>query len=81
MMQLQQQMQMMRQMQQTGAAQGGAALGMGGGPPAPVADPSAAYAAQLQALTDMGFPDRDANLRALVATGGNLEAAIARLVS
>ena len=47
----------------------------------PPADPEAAFASQLQQLQDMGFFDRDANIRALVATGGNVHAAVERLLS
>lgn len=53
--------------------------GMGG--QQPVADPETAYANQLQQLQEMGFFDRDANLRALQATGGNVSAAVERLLS
>lgn len=55
----------------------------GGAPPAapPPADPEAAYATQLQQLQDMGFFDRQANIRALQATGGNVHAAVDRLLS
>ena len=49
-------------------------------PAAPPANPGQLYAAQLQTLTEMGFFDADANLRALVATGGNVQAAVERLL-
>lgn len=49
-------------------------------PAAPSVPPAQLYASQLQLMTEMGFPDQDANLQALVATGGNLDAAISRLV-
>jgi ubiquilin len=57
--------------------------GMGGGMGAvvPPADPETAYASQLQQLQDMGFFDRDSNVRALVATGGNVHAAVDRLLA
>lgn len=65
--------------------------GGGGGPmgdlssmlggPAAVRDPETTYARQLQQLQDMGFIDRDANVRALQATGGNVNAAVERLLS
>jgi len=55
--------------------------GMQGAPPPPVADPEAAYATQLQQLQDMGFIDRQANIRALQATGGNVSLAIEQLLS
>lgn len=53
--------------------------GLGGLPPA--ADPEAAYSTQLQQLQDMGFSDRQANIRALQATGGNVHAAVERLLA
>eukprot|EP01026_Neomeris_dumetosa_P007652 TRINITY_DN12375_c0_g4_i1.p1 TRINITY_DN12375_c0_g4~~TRINITY_DN12375_c0_g4_i1.p1 ORF type:complete len:449 (-),score=57.37 TRINITY_DN12375_c0_g4_i1:275-1621(-) len=53
---------------------------MGGGVP-PVQDPETVYATQLQQLQDMGFLDRAANIRALQATGGNVNAAVERLLS
>lgn len=60
----------------------GALGGMGGfGAPPPVADPEAAYASQLQQLEAMGFYDRETNIRALQATGGNVNAAVDRLLS
>ena len=39
------------------------------------------YATQLHALSEMGFSDAEGNLRALVATGGNVQAAIEWLLS
>lgn len=39
----------------------------------------AMYRSQLRTLHDMGFVDEDRNLGALVATGGNVEAAIVRI--
>lgn len=50
-------------------------------PAAPAVDPAVQYAAQLQQLQDMGFPDATANLRALVQTRGNVNAAVERLFS
>lgn len=66
-----------------GGAMGG---GMGGAPgmfgaPPPVEDPETAYATQLQQLQDMGFYDTPANVRALQATAGNVNAAVERLLS
>lgn len=59
----------------------GGAFGAGlGAPPAPPANAESAYSSQLQQLHDMGFFDRDSNLRALVATGGNVHAAVDRLL-
>ena len=39
------------------------------------------YSAQLQQMQDMGFINREANLAALRATGGNVNAAVERLLS
>lgn len=55
--------------------------GMGMGAPAPVADPATAYASELLQLRDMGFFDEAENIRALQATGGNVSAAVERLLS
>merc|ERR1740129_1445146 len=38
------------------------------------------FANQLNQLNNMGFTDTDANLQALIATGGNVQAAIDRLL-
>eukprot|EP00193_Tetraselmis_chui_P009470 CAMPEP_0177768520 /NCGR_PEP_ID=MMETSP0491_2-20121128/9766_1 /TAXON_ID=63592 /ORGANISM="Tetraselmis chuii, Strain PLY429" /LENGTH=507 /DNA_ID=CAMNT_0019285335 /DNA_START=343 /DNA_END=1866 /DNA_ORIENTATION=+ len=56
---------------------------MGGGAVGgtPAADPETQYATQLQSLSDMGFSDRQANIRALQATAGNVNAAVERLLS
>lgn len=62
-----------------GGAGAGAAAGLG--LPPPPADPETAYADQLQQLNDMGFWDRESNVRVLVATGGNVNAAVERLLS
>jgi ubiquilin len=60
------------------------AFGGGGGGAAPPAasavPPQERYRAQLAALNDMGFVDEQANIRALQATGGNVNAAIERLL-
>lgn len=48
------------------------------GQPAP--PPEERYRAQLDQLSDMGFIDRDANLQALIATFGDINAAIERLL-
>ena len=65
-----------------GAGGGGGRAGLGGlGLGAPLANPEEAYASQLQQLQDMGFYDRDANLRALVAAGGNVNVAVERLLA
>merc|ERR1712146_181224 len=87
--------QMMAGMQQgqggTGTGTGGAAgqanpmamwqqmmAGMGG--PQGETRPEILYRDQLRQLNDMGFTNAQQNVSALVATGGNLEAAIDRLV-
>lgn len=54
--------------------------GLASAPP-PVQDPATHYATQLQQLADMGFTDREANIRALQATGGNVNAAVERLLT
>jgi len=43
--------------------------------------PEARFAVQLQQLNDMGFNDQAANIRCLIATGGNVNAAIERLLN
>lgn len=43
--------------------------------------PEERFASQLQQLEGMGFGDRAANLRALIATQGNINAAVERLLS
>mmetsp|Transcript_13483 Transcript_13483/g.28849 ORF Transcript_13483/g.28849 Transcript_13483/m.28849 type:complete len:530 (+) Transcript_13483:163-1752(+) len=59
----------------------GMGLPAGAARPAAVADPETAYAQQLQQLQDMGFYDRQANIAALQATNGNVNAAVERLLS
>ena len=67
-----------------GSGVGTPAQPVGGGtpaaPPAP-ADPATTYSSQQQQLQDMGFTDTSANLRALVQTQGNVNAAVERLLS
>ena len=70
---------MMQLLNQNGA--GPLAGGAPAAPAAPPASPGQLYASELQTLTEMGFFDTDANLRALVATGGNVQAAVERLLS
>lgn len=60
------------------AGMGGGQAGMGGASAQP---PETRFASQLQQLQDMGFPDQPSNLQALVATGGNVNAAVERLLS
>lgn len=47
----------------------------------PVPPPEERYRAQLEQLTAMGFVNRDANLRALIATFGDINAAVERLLA
>lgn len=47
---------------------------------APPQDPAVRFASQLQQLQDMGFSDQAANLAALQATGGSVNAAVERLL-
>eukprot|EP00741_Cyanophora_paradoxa_P006092 tig00000983_g5907.t1 len=54
--------------------------GMGASPPPPAGPPEEVYAGQLRQLEDMGFLERDANLAALTATRGNVQAAVDRLL-
>lgn len=48
--------------------------------PQAMPNPEVVFADQLRQLQDMGFYDRPSGLRALMATGGNVEAAIERLL-
>ncbi|KOO29440.1 ubiquitin family protein [Chrysochromulina tobinii] len=77
------QMMMQRQMAAMGMLGNPAATGMLGNPAAPVApvDPAVRFASQNSQLHDMGFLDAEANLRALTATGGNVNAAVERILS
>lgn len=43
--------------------------------------PETRFRAQLEQLTAMGFSDRERNLQALIATGGDVNAAVERLLS
>ena len=61
-----------------GGAVPGAVPGMA--PAAPAVSPELRFASQLSQLNDMGFFDPEANLRALTATGGNVNAAVERLL-
>lgn len=47
----------------------------------PTEPPETRFRAQLEQLEEMGFSERQANVRALLATGGNVEAAIEYLLS
>nr|XP_030113216.3 ubiquilin-1 isoform X6 [Taeniopygia guttata] len=44
-------------------------------------NPEVRFQQQLEQLSAMGFPNREANLQALIATGGDINAAIERLLS
>uniref|UniRef100_A0A5K3FPG6 Ubiquilin n=1 Tax=Mesocestoides corti TaxID=53468 RepID=A0A5K3FPG6_MESCO len=60
-----------------------AQAGGGGGSvpsPAPQVPPEERYASQLQILASMGFTNRAANLQALIATFGDVSAAVERLL-
>jgi len=67
-----------------GSNPSGAGTGFSGSAPSQASSqmsPEARYAVQLQQLNDMGFNDQAANIRCLIATGGNVNAAIERLLS
>ena len=53
--------------------------GLGGGPP-PNVPPEEFYARQLEQMRDMGFFNQEENIAALRAAGGNVNAAIERLL-
>ena len=55
--------------------------GVGGGAGAAVANPDQVYASQLTQLSDMGFSNREQNIRALQATSGNVHAAVERILN
>jgi ubiquilin len=55
--------------------------GGGAGTGASALPPEERFRVQLEKLRDMGFPDQQANVAALQATSGNLDAAIDRLLS
>lgn len=66
-----------------GAAAGGGqgvGGGLGTGTDGSGQPPEERYSQQLQQLSEMGFPDRGANLLALIATSGDINMAIARLL-
>ena len=46
-----------------------------------VGNPEEVYASQLTQLSDMGFSNRDQNIRALQATFGDVNAAVERILS
>ena len=45
-----------------------------------IVQPEILYRDQLSQLNNMGFTDAQANIQALIATGGNVEAAVDRLL-
>lgn len=49
-------------------------------PSAPSRSPEVRFESQLQQLEGMGFTDREANIRALIASNGNVNAAVERLL-
>ncbi|KEP67319.1 UNVERIFIED_CONTAM: ubiquitin family protein [Hammondia hammondi] len=53
---------------------------MPGNPAADTRPPEERFARQLESLREMGFIDRDANIQALQETGGDVNAAISRLL-
>lgn len=63
-----------------GGAQGNAATLGQAGVEDNLQPPEERYSQQLQQLAEMGFPNREANLQALIATFGDVNAAIARLL-
>ena len=69
--------QMMRMFSPPGATGTGAAPA----PTTPPVDPKVKYATQLEKMKEMGFSNEAANLEALQATNGNIEAAIERMLS
>ncbi|KAM9512721.1 ubiquilin-4-like [Salvelinus alpinus] len=70
----QQQQQLMQQMLQMFAGGGG------GGSSTQTGTPEVRFQQQLDQLSAMGFINREANLQALIATGGDINAAIERLL-
>jgi len=74
--------QMMQQMGGLGAGTGGGLGGVGGAQnvtPAP--DAETRFASQLEQLEMMGFTNKTANIEELTRTGGNVEAAVDRLLN
>lgn len=55
-------------------------MGAGSAPPSDARPPEERYATQLEQMQAMGFSDARANLRALLMSGGNVEAAVAFLL-
>jgi ubiquilin len=64
-----------------GAGAQSSSAGSFSAPPAATSrSPEVRFESQLQQLEGMGFGDREANIRALVATNGNVNAAVERLL-
>lgn len=59
----------------------GGAGGLPAAPATPSEPPETRFASQLQQLQDMGFYDKTENIQALLVTGGNVNAAIERLLA
>merc|ERR1719215_1516281 len=68
-------MQMMQGMNPGGAGAAGTGTG------AASTNPEELYSSQLQKMNEMGFTNREQNLRALQATMGNVNAAVERIFS
>lgn len=66
--------------QRVGAAAVPAAPVAPAAPAAPAVAPEIRFATQISQLCDMGFFDTESNVRALTATGGNVNAAVERLL-
>ena len=62
----------------TGLSGGGATAAAAATPPA---DAETRFASQLEQLEMMGFTNRTANIEELTRTGGNVEAAVDRLLA
>lgn len=74
--------QMLEQMFQSMMRGGGAQMppGMGAAPPASMPPPEERFRVELETLQQMGFTNREANIRALTATFGDVNAAVERLL-
>ncbi|KAF8892772.1 hypothetical protein CPB84DRAFT_1783496 [Gymnopilus junonius] len=74
---------MQQMMGMYGGAGGGGGLGGFGSPPPPAdtRPPEERFQVQLQQLQDMGFTNATQNVRALLATGGNVHSAIEYILS
>lgn len=68
----------MAQMMMMGGLGAGGQMGQ---PAAPQQPPEERYRSQLEQLASMGFVNREANIQALIATFGDVNAAIDRLLS